>query len=571
MSWSHELYEIYGLDAGTFTPTMEAFAGFVHPDDRALVDGVVGKILAGGGRTDFEFRIIAADGSVHELHAVGEVTATTEDGAPSVMVGVNEDITERKRAEAALREAARFDRALAAVEAVIHSSLDFPTVMQTALGEGAAVIGAEQAGTSMHDDEAHAFRVAYVYNHPPDRLGVLIPDSDDIHGVEALRTRRTIAVDDTQSDPRVRRELMDAWHIKSVICAPLIVKGRPVAVTYFSYCTAAHHFSLSEVEFVTKVASSLSIALENAQLYEAARAAQLLATQELATSDFLLEAARRLSGWTDLDGLLNRLAELVLRSTGHSRVSVALLAEDRSQATFVTTVGKVPPSKNGPHVGAALARTARRADRRPHEDRRLQRVAPRAAWDRRLSRRQARAPRADCLCRPGARPHRPRRPRRTPRVHRPRDRPCRGHRLRQPWPSRTRGLARRTAARVEQAAQEERVRLARDLHDSVTQALFAATLKAEALTLAGDSLPDGVTRIAEEVRRLNHGALAEMRTLLLELRGEALEDVSVASLLRHLVEAAEGRSSVRPGSRSVVTSSCRLRCMRPSTASRRRR
>ena len=102
-----------------------------------------------------------------------------------------------------------------------------------------------------------------------------------------------------------------------------------------------------------------------------------------------------------------------------------------------------------------------------------------------------------------------------------------------------------TAAQVRRAAEEERSRLARDLHDSVTQALFAATLKAEALTMTDDSLPAGTSRVADEVRRLNRAALSQMRTLLLELRGEPLEDVPLALLLRHLIEAAEGRSSVR--------------------------
>ena len=102
-----------------------------------------------------------------------------------------------------------------------------------------------------------------------------------------------------------------------------------------------------------------------------------------------------------------------------------------------------------------------------------------------------------------------------------------------------------TAAQMRRAAEEERNRLARDLHDSVTQALFAATLKAEALTMTDDPLPGGASRVADEVRRLNRGALAQMRTLLLELRGEPLEGVPIGQLLRHLIEAAEGRSSAR--------------------------
>jgi PAS domain S-box-containing protein len=96
---------------------------------------------------------------------------------------------------------------------------------------------------------------------------------------------------------------------------------------------------------------------------------------------------------------------------------------------------------------------------------------------------------------------------------------------------------------AERAAQRERARLARDLHDSVTQALFAATLKAEALVEGGD--PAQLESIAEDVLRLSRGALAQMRTLLLELRGDALAEVPIGQLLRNAVEATESRAGVR--------------------------
>ncbi len=125
------------------------------------------------------------------------------------------------------REAAKLNAALAAVDRAIHGSLDFTEVMQTALHEGAAVIAAETAGVSVHEDEARRFRVAYIHNYPPDKLGILIPDADDTHGIEAMRTGKTLAISDTHDDPRVVVELMDAWSIKSVICAPLVVRGQP--------------------------------------------------------------------------------------------------------------------------------------------------------------------------------------------------------------------------------------------------------------------------------------------------------------------------------------------------------
>jgi len=100
---------------------------------------------------------------------------------------------------------------------------------------------------------------------------------------------------------------------------------------------------------------------------------------------------------------------------------------------------------------------------------------------------------------------------------------------------------------TERAAQVERSRLARDLQDSVTHALFAASLKAEALMLSSDTFSPETARTIEELRRLSRGALAQMRTMLLELRSEPLEEVPLRQLLRNLVEAAESRTSINVG------------------------
>ncbi|HEX6511134.1 MAG TPA: histidine kinase [Chloroflexota bacterium] len=94
----------------------------------------------------------------------------------------------------------------------------------------------------------------------------------------------------------------------------------------------------------------------------------------------------------------------------------------------------------------------------------------------------------------------------------------------------------------EMAAARERQRLARDLHDSVTQTLFSATLIAEVLPTLWERNPDEGRRRLEELRQLSRGALAEMRTLLFELRPAALAQVPFADLLNQLVEAINGRT-----------------------------
>jgi signal transduction histidine kinase len=96
----------------------------------------------------------------------------------------------------------------------------------------------------------------------------------------------------------------------------------------------------------------------------------------------------------------------------------------------------------------------------------------------------------------------------------------------------------------ESAASRERQRLARDLHDAVSQTLFSSALIADVLPRIWEKNPDEGRRRLEELRQLTRGALAEMRALLLELRPAALERGELGDLLRQLSEAITGRARV---------------------------
>lgn len=96
----------------------------------------------------------------------------------------------------------------------------------------------------------------------------------------------------------------------------------------------------------------------------------------------------------------------------------------------------------------------------------------------------------------------------------------------------------------EMAVAAERNRLARDLHDAVTQTLFSASLIAEVLPRIWErSREDGLKRL-DELRQLTRGALAEMRTLLFELRPATLVEAPLEELLKQLCEAITGRARV---------------------------
>jgi len=105
------------------------------------------------------------------------------------------------------------------------------------------------------------------------------------------------------------------------------------------------------------------------------------------------------------------------------------------------------------------------------------------------------------------------------------------------------------------AVAEERNRLARDLHDAVSQSLFSASLISEALPEVLQSNPDSVESLLQKLRILSRGALAEMRNLLMELRPDALLDAPLKDLLEQLGQAATGREGF---SASITADKCDL-------------
>jgi two-component system cell cycle sensor histidine kinase/response regulator CckA len=103
MIWNDRMFELYGLTRENSPGGNEVWERRLHPDDSARTIEKCRSALSGKGNFDTEFRVLRPDGSLVHIKADGLVLRN-EQGQPLRMIGLNIDITERKRAEEALLE-----------------------------------------------------------------------------------------------------------------------------------------------------------------------------------------------------------------------------------------------------------------------------------------------------------------------------------------------------------------------------------------------------------------------------------------------------------------------------------
>src|SRR5262249_4538599 len=102
LKWSDEMRQIFGFAGAKSVVTTELFFDLIHPNDRPAVSQAITRTNNQGAPYDIEFRTIHQDGSIHWVMGKGKALSD-EAGQAARMLGVNMDITGRRRAEERLR------------------------------------------------------------------------------------------------------------------------------------------------------------------------------------------------------------------------------------------------------------------------------------------------------------------------------------------------------------------------------------------------------------------------------------------------------------------------------------
>lgn len=98
VSWSDELYELFGQEKKTFTATFEGYLNCVHPEDREPVKKMIMESFGSFHPFNFYHRVLRPDNTVRMIHSIGEVILERK-GPASKMLGTAQDVTERVNEE----------------------------------------------------------------------------------------------------------------------------------------------------------------------------------------------------------------------------------------------------------------------------------------------------------------------------------------------------------------------------------------------------------------------------------------------------------------------------------------
>ncbi len=142
--WDASMYRLYGLREADFGGAYEAWIRAVHPEDKAFADAEIRAALRGEREYAPEFRVVWPDGSIHHIKAASR-TLRDAAGAPVRMVGINYDLTERKRAEEERLAHLRLLQGMDRVNRAIARAKDLEQMTGNVLDVLLSILGCDRA------------------------------------------------------------------------------------------------------------------------------------------------------------------------------------------------------------------------------------------------------------------------------------------------------------------------------------------------------------------------------------------------------------------------------------------
>lgn len=388
--------------------------------------------------------------------------------------------------------------ALNAVSQIVIQSLELKEILDGALDKIKEVAGVDVAQIRLVDPLTRELSIAaYKGLSPEYAQGVVgVKVGEGLHG-RVAQTGEPLIVDNVSTDPRVTRPAAKREGLQALLIVPLRAKGGVVG-TLSVAMRRPYNFSPNEVELLTAMGNQVGIAIENARLYEQERLVAEQLRQSEKTYRDLFENANEAIWVHNLDGIITAANQAAARLLGHEREELIgemeekflseksrdivagirrkLLSDEELDQPYELRLIK----KDGSEAIIKMASSLISSDGQPVG---FQHVA----WD-------------------------------------------------VTDEERVKENLRFYAQQVTRAQEEERKRIARELHDDTTQGLIALSRQAEKLMLAKEHLSKEGLKLLEGLQQKTDAILEGVRRFSQDLRPSVLDDLGLLPALEFLTE-----------------------------------
>jgi PAS domain S-box-containing protein len=302
LSWSEEVYEIFGVSPETFDHTMDAFMTFVHTDDRRALLQAQQRALSGEAPLELEHRIVRPDGDVRYVYERAEVYLDDQ-GRPQRQLGTVQDITGRKLVELELARRNRQQSTIAelGLEALNRGNVD--ELINRATAAAARVLDTELAGVLKLEPDGEQVRLIAGIGWPPETVGKgLVPSGEGSLAGYTLKVREPVVVRDLRTETRFKsfQVLLDQGIVSSITTVIWGVDG-PWGVLSV-HTNRRRDFSAADVSFVQALANLIGEVIQREHANRVIRERNVLrgiAADAARLGGWALDAATHEISWSE--------------------------------------------------------------------------------------------------------------------------------------------------------------------------------------------------------------------------------------------------------------------------------